>query len=110
MKWFFLTSIVDIATSALALARSAIQEWEVSGPFELTVALADTEGTQLGGFAQGWRQNPWHEARDSCIEPNLLLRWESDSPFDTGEYSVRVGERIENAFGTTNRRFERYES
>lgn len=105
VTWFSLTTVVDVARSALSLSASAIGKWKVPGPFELTVAMTDTENGHLGGFAHGSIQ-PWPEPRNRCVESNLLLRWESDSPFDVDEYAARVGERIENAFGTTMRRFD----
>lgn len=101
---FYLTTVVGVVRSSLSLSASAIEKWKVPGPYELTVAMTGTRGSYLGGFASGWRTS-WDDERDYCVEPNLLLRWESDSPFDPDEYTGRVGERIENAFGTTNRRF-----
>jgi hypothetical protein len=39
-----------------------------------------------------------------CTEKNVLLRWELDKKFDAKEIAIDLGDRIEQAFGTTHRR------
>lgn len=102
---FHLRHIVGLVWSALALQGEANSRWQIAAPFELTVSLRDTTGAALGGFAEGWRE-PGRDLFElsTCIEDNVLLRWELDDGLEVEEIALDVGDRIEQAFGTTGRR------
>jgi hypothetical protein len=53
----------------------------------------------------GWLQ-PGQGLHDAslCTEKNILLRRELESEFDAKEIAIDLGDRIEQAFGTTHRR------
>lgn len=102
---FHLRHIVGLVWSALALQGEATSQWQIEAPFELTVSLRNTTGATLGGFAEGWRE-PGRDLFDfsTCVEDDVLLRWELDGGFDVEETALDVGDRIEQTFGTTRRR------
>lgn len=102
---FALRQIVGLAWSALAIQAEAIDRWPVKPPFELTVALRNTKGAIVGSFAEGWRE-PGQGLSDiaTCIEEHVLLRWELDERLVVDEVALELGDRMEQAFGTTNRR------
>jgi hypothetical protein len=102
---FHLRHIVGLVWSALALQEEVISRWQIDAPFELTVSLRNATGASLGGFAEGWRE-PGRDLFEfsACIEDHVLLRWELDEGFDVEEIAFDVGDRVEQAFGTTSRR------
>jgi len=102
---FPLRSIVGLAWIAADLQNEIIAQWLVEGPFELNVEIRNTNGATLGGFAEGWA-NPGQGLMDvaRCIEDHLLLRRESDGTIDAERYALTVGDQLEQAFGTTQRR------
>jgi hypothetical protein len=105
MRVFDLRAVVGFSWSALAVQEEAIDHWTIQRPFELTLALRDTQTATLGGFADGWRQPGQGLYEMSlCTEKNVLLRWELDKKFDAKEIAIDLGDRIEQAFGTTHRR------
>jgi hypothetical protein len=102
---FPLRHIVGVIWIAAGLQSEVAERWDVQPPFELTVALRSTNGATLGGFARGWRepeQGPW--GFRTCIEDHIMLRWELDQKIDGDSLAVAVGDRLEQAFGTTHRR------
>lgn len=102
---FPLRAVVAVAWIAAELQNAAIERWAVPGPFELTVAIRDTNGATLGHFAEGWSE-PGHGLLDSarCIEDHMLLRRERGDTIDAETYALTLGDQIEQAFGTTHRR------
>lgn len=102
---FALRQIVGLAWSALAIQAEAIERSTLEPPFELTVALRDTKDATLGSFAEGWKE-PGHGMYDvvTCIEDHVLLRWELDQQPVVEDIALEVGDRIEQAFGTSHRR------
>lgn len=84
---------------------------EVPGPWQIVVALHDTEKSALGNVAKGWAE-PYHLlAHDlpRCPEPNVLIAREFEE-FPTEPEAVRdlayeLGGRIEDAWGMQQRRF-----
>jgi hypothetical protein len=105
MRIFALRNIVGFSWSVLAIQAAAIKRWAIQHPFELTVALSNTRGATLGDFAEGWAQPGQGLFEFSkCTEENILLRWEIDEEFDASEIALDLGDRIEQAFGTTHRR------
>jgi hypothetical protein len=102
---FSLRHIVGLAFSTLALQVEAISRWHLEPPFELTLALRNTRDATLGGFAEGWREPGQGLAElTACIEDHVLLRWELSADFEVEEVALDVGDRVEQAFGTTFRR------
>ena len=82
---------------------------QVDGPWEVTLALAGTEGSLLGGLAEGWKQ-PFGGFNDAtpCRDSNVLIRVERDdlpSAEDAREFAFTLGGLIENACGYAIRRF-----
>jgi hypothetical protein len=105
IRVFPLTSIVTTAWALAALQREAVERWQISLPFEFTVAVRDTGKATLGGFAEGWAE-PGHGLWDfsTCLEDHVLLRYEVDDAIDPQRYAVDLGDRLEQAFGSINRR------
>lgn len=108
VKCFFLSAAVGRLWSALAVHAELSAKG--FGPCEVTLALVDTEGSVLGGLAEGWAE-PFagfrHEAR-RCPEPNVLLRIELGKwpvAEDARELAFTLGALIENAWGYAIRRF-----
>lgn len=102
---FALRQIIGLAWSALATQVETIDRWTIPSPFELTVALRNTNGATLGSFAEGWRE-PGQGLHDivTCIEEHVFLRWEFVDGFESAEVALNLGDRLEQAFGTTHRR------
>lgn len=102
---FSLRHIVGLAFTTLALQVEAVGRWQLEPPFELTLALRNTQGATLGGFAEGWREPGQGMAEmTACIENHVLLRWELSADFAVEDVALDVGDRVEQAFGTTHRR------
>lgn len=101
-----LQPVVGAVWHLAAMQLEAVQRWKIGGPFEVSVALAGVKGVQLGGFAEGWPGvgGIFGRHAPTCIEPNVLLRIEWDA-VDPEALAMDVGERLENTFGSTNRRF-----
>jgi hypothetical protein len=101
---FALRHIVGLTWIAAALQSEVAERWHVNPPFELTIALRHANAAVLGSFAEGWRE-PQAAFGDSatCIEDHILLRWELDE-LDAEVLALAVGDRLEQAFGSTLRR------
>lgn len=83
-KVFRLIVIIGRAWSALDLYREAVEHFAIQGPWELTLALAKTEGATIGHFANGWAEpGNWLYSPPRCAEPGLLLRRELSCMPDT---------------------------
>jgi hypothetical protein len=102
---FPLRQIVGLAWIAAALQSEVADRWLLNSPFELAVALRNTSGAILGSFAEGWAE-PGIGFRDfpTCIEDQILLRWEVDDRIDPEELALSLGDRLEQVFGSTHRR------
>jgi hypothetical protein len=100
-----LRPVIGLVWSLAAMQAEAAERWSIAGPFEVSVALIGVEGAGIGGFAEGWRDVGdvfWNSP--TCIESNVLLRVEVDT-IDPEAVATDIGERIENTFGSTLRRF-----
>jgi hypothetical protein len=97
---------VGLVWHLAAMQIEAVERWSIDGPFEVSVALAGVEGARLGGFAEGWRDvgDMFVWDAPTCIESNVLLRVECDT-LDPEALAMDIGERLENTFGSTHRRF-----
>jgi hypothetical protein len=102
---FPLRQIVGLAWVAAALQSEVADRWHLNSPFELTVALRNTSRATLGSFAEGWAE-PGTGFWDftTCIEDQVLLRWEVDDRIDPEKLALALGDRLEQAFGSTHRR------
>lgn len=105
IRVFGLAPIVGMAWVAAAVQQKAIEKWNLRGPFEATLALRETRGTTLGHFANGWAE-PGQGLFDFpyCLDDHVLLRVEIEQSIDPEQFATIMGDRIELAFGTTNRR------
>lgn len=108
---FLLTSIVAHVWATVGLMAEVAARWpEVSPPFEMTVAMHGTRGAVLGNVADGWREPldfGWQPPM--CWEQNVFLRLElTRLPVEEDtqqEIAERLGGRVEDAFGSRDRRF-----
>lgn len=107
---FRLIHIVGRIWTALDLYQEVIERFGVSGPWEVSLALRDTQGAVLGNVAEGW-ENPGSGFADEvivCIEPGLLTRREiMEWPDAEGAKSLAfaLGGWIEDSWGIRQRRF-----
>lgn len=99
-----LRHIVGLAWIAADLQAGAVERWKIPAPFELTVGITNTQGTALGGFGEGWLEigQGLHNFT-TCLDDYVLLRWELDE-IEAENIAMDVGNRLEQAFGTTHRR------
>ena len=110
-RYFFLIDIVGRVWSVLARYSEVVERHGCAGPFEVTVALRRTLGALLGDLGEGWRDplRDFGGPAFRCLEPNLLLRYECDTwpdgPQAIQEAAFSVGARIEDAWGTKERRY-----
>lgn len=106
-RFFVLRPIVAMTWSLVSLQREVQERWSLSGPFEVTVALRGTRGAGINHFAEGWRDPSqdfgFMEVR-SCLDEHVLLRMEIENGFEAQDVAMQIGDRVENAFGTTHRR------
>lgn len=105
VRIFPLLSIVGAARLLTALQVAASDRWPIDGPYELTLAVRDAGGATLGNFASGWAE-PGRGLFEftTCLEDNLLLRYEVEVAVDPDTYAADVGDRLEQAFGSVHRR------
>ncbi len=105
VRVFPLRRIVGLAWTMVALHAEVVDRWQLKGPVEITVALRNTSRATLGGFAEGWAE-PGSGFADftRCLDEHVLLRREIDSTLDPEGFTLDLGDRIEQAFGTVDRR------
>lgn len=108
IKCFFLTAVVARLWWAFAV-QAELRTPQADGPWEVTLALVGTEGSLLGGLAEGWTE-PFQGFHDMapCREPNVLIRIEHEkisSAEDAEGLAFALGGLIENAWGYAIRRF-----
>lgn len=105
IRAFRLRTIVGIAWVAAALQVEVAERWRVSVPFEIVVGLRNTRQASLGEFAEGWA-NPGMGLSEHprCLDEHVLLRQEADIKIDPQQFAIRLGDRIEQAFGSIMRR------
>lgn len=108
-RCFRLIRTVGLLWMAIETERDVLRHVDAKGPWQVTLALYDTEDGYLGELAEGWQQ-PGHGRRvPLCVEPNVVIQEEvddwPDDPERLREMAFRVGARIEDAWGFRNRRF-----
>jgi hypothetical protein len=116
VRGFHLVPIVGRTWNALALYGRVINEMQVRGPWEASLALTRTSGALLGTVALGWRDfQDWHFESEIpiCGEPNVFLRREIEEwPDEDGIQTLAFlfGAMVDDAWGTKSRRFLVHES
>lgn len=100
-----LRPLVGLVWYLAAMQAEAVDRWRIEGPFEVSLALVGVDGAGLGGFAEGWKDvgDMFWDA-PTCLESNVLLRVECEH-LDPEALAMDLGERVENTFGSTHRRF-----
>ena len=102
-----LRPIVAMTWTLVSLQKEVQERWALSGPFEVTVALRGSRGGGISHFAEGWRDPSqdfgFMEVR-TCLDQHVLLRMEIEDGFEPQDVATQIGDRVENAFGTTHRR------
>jgi hypothetical protein len=102
---FHLRGMVALVWTLAALQAEAVITWAVPGPLEFVMALRNTKGATLGHFAEGWAEfgrDYWDSA--TCLDDSVLLRWKLETDFDPETLALEAGNRLEQSFGTTQRR------
>jgi hypothetical protein len=100
-----LRPLVGLVWHLADMQLDACTRWGIVGPFEVTVGLVGVRGARLGAVAEGWKDAgdlSWHPP--TCVEDEVLLRFECDE-IEPEALAYDAGERIENTFGSTDRRF-----
>ena len=103
----YIVHAIRVAIESQGRALSA--RLPVEGPFELVVALSDTQRSLLGGLADGWDgPDSWLEG-NACATSEVLIRSHVDNwPIENDEQArllTSVSDRVCNAWGTTQRLF-----
>lgn len=106
---FHLLTLVGRIAAALSYYGEVIQRYSPAGPWEVSLGLIGTGGSLLGGFATGWAEAGHynHDGRQ-CSHPNVLMHRELTSWPDTNdatEQAYRLGDQIENSWGSRLRRY-----
>ena len=110
-RFFRLVHMVGLVWIAVSAQAEAVARVGLSGPWELTLVLHQTANAYLAGFGTGWAEPhqglTWGPRAQG--ESQIMIRRELDS-FPVSENEVKdltfeIGARIENAWGTTHRRF-----
>lgn len=106
-----LVRTVALVWIALDAQRWALQHLEVDGPWQVLVALHNTEDALLGDVAQGWVERHDFMAHDpprstdrNVVQVRGLDRYPTD-PEEIRDLAFDLGGRIEDAWGSKERRF-----
>lgn len=107
---FRMNMIVGRFMAAVSLFADVVERYQLKGPFLILVALRDTLGSILGGFAEGWAEPDSLDYESaSCAEPNLLYRREIGSWPTTAEATTDLGIDLagwlDDCWGVEQRRF-----
>ncbi len=109
-QYFPLTQIVGRCWAALSRFSSIVERYEPDAPFEVTLALAQTEGGLLANVAEGWAEPGQGFGNDqTCPLANVLIQrelpeWSADES-DLQALAFSIGAQIEDTWGYTERRF-----
>ena len=110
-RYFGLVRTVGLIWIGASAQAEAVGRFGLSGPWELTLVLYETEDAHLAGLGVGWEEPDAGALWDLpvCREPHIMIRRELDS-FPATENDVRdltfdIGARIEDAWGIRQRRF-----
>ena len=108
-RLFRLTIIVGRVWAALSLYGAVVERYDLTGPWQVGLALLRTEGALLSGFGRDWREpdgvvGPFGD----CFERNVWISREISAwPSEGGikDMAFDLGGRIEDAWGVRERRF-----
>jgi len=104
LRVFSLRHIVGLAWTALDIQAGVAEQWDIDGPWEVTLALRGCRGAVLGGFAEGWQEpDDFRSDHRVCLEEHALHRWEVDA-IEPEVLAVNNTQPTENTFGSTHRR------
>jgi len=109
-RCFRLIRTVGLLWIALDHQVDAAERFGIEGPWEVTLALHDTEGCLLGEFGEGWAE-PSRTVRPQapCFDANVVVRKELETfpraPEPIRDLAFRFGGRIDDAWGVRQRRF-----
>ncbi|CAN5871141.1 hypothetical protein BH23ACT5_BH23ACT5_06750 [soil metagenome] len=109
VRYFTLISTVVYSWAVLDLASKLQARLGLDGPWLLTVGMQATQGAFLADFGDGWRRfgAPYNNDQ-ACVDENLLWHMELESlpaAQKQQELALGIGDRMENAWGTTMRRY-----
>ena len=108
-RMIFLSPTVARVWALLALASEAYEHSEVSGPYQLTIAVPNVRGALLGRLSEGWSEpHDWNNRVGPCLDANLLWHLEIDELPDADRaraIAFSVGDRIEEAWGSQQQRY-----
>jgi hypothetical protein len=112
-RLFLLTPIVARCWAAFVRYSEVVERFGLEEPFEVSLALCATKNAYLAGFAEGWADPGSIEYMTRpCPEEHLLLQRELNAwPADSQEamaLAFSLGAQIEDAWGTSQRRFLAY--
>ena len=107
---FDLVRIVGHVWESLLLGGEAASRFQLTGPFQVVLGLRGTQDSVLGGFASGWeRRSPFVEDWSTCRDQGVLIQLELEElprgDEETWAVASRIGGRVEDAWGSTARRF-----
>lgn len=105
MRVFPLRSLVALVWVSLALFKEGASQRAGQPVAELTIGLRNAAGATLGSFSEGWAElgNGLHDP-PTCLHSPVLLRHELVEEFEPAAVAMQIGDRLENAFGSTSRR------
>lgn len=112
-RCFHLIHTVGLLWLALGRQAEVLRHIDLPGPWLIVLAMRGTGGAFLGGFGEGWAE-PFNMAAGAttCWEPNVIIREEMDlwptEPDEFRELAFQLGGRIEDAWGSSRRRFLDY--
>lgn len=109
VRTILLTPTVARAWAFLLLAGEICQHEQLSAPFQLTVAVRNTEGAVLGGLGEGWAEpGDWSNNLGACVDRHLLWHLEFDEIPDKNSaraVAYAIGDRLEDAWGSALHRY-----
>lgn len=109
VRMFNLISVVTYTWAMLSFSAVLNDRVGLAGPSQLTIALRNTKGALLGNVGEGWAESDsFQNTVGGCPEDHLLWHLSIDEP--PGEEAQKrlafaVGDRIEDAWGMTQRRY-----
>lgn len=106
---FRLVACMGRVWNAVALQTYVNDRFDLCGEFKALLAFYGTKGSLLGNLANGWSE-PGRDFRDPppCPDEGVLITREIvdwPSTESTGDLMLVIGAAVENAWGTTDRRF-----
>jgi len=110
---FWLGQISVRSWVGIARFAGVVERFDLAGPFEVSLALPNTEGALLGSFAEGWAEPGSIEySTDPCPEKHVLIGRELDewpkAPDGWRALAFGLAAQIEDAWGEPVRRFLAY--